>query len=436
MAPFKSAVTRTAPTEMTPAGRTPTPAAGRRVLIIGAAVLALTLLASCATVADMRPYPERTERFAVHVGGGSPGAGHAGAAEPGPVDPGAATEAEITVQCLLPVAVANAETIHAPTEELAAFMQSVATIATPSEMRPDLVSEVDAGRRTVANAAWWGFDPEDATDALQAALDSPAQAVVVPDMGSPWIIQPVFLRSNLVLVLEDGAEILAKSMAFTGRNDRLLEVENAENIIVWGYGATLRMRKEEYSSAPYAEAEWRHALSFESVSNIGVYGIHTDNSGGDGIYLGRDNREKPYCENVVIRDVLSTDNNRQGMSIVSAKDVIVESSVFANTQGTLPQAGIDFEPDQPWERLENIVVRDSVFFRNRGAGVQFFLWNMTEESVPVSVRIENSTFRGNTIGLLIARAGGNPTGRVVFENSDVGWPRWVSTPPGFEVVYE
>lgn len=403
--------------------------ADRRPTVLIAAAAAL-ILSSCATVADVRSHPERTEQFAVRVGRGigEQGSAHGSA--------GAASDAEIALQCLLPALIAGTDTIHAPTEELADFMQSIATAAAPSETRPELVAEVDAGRRSVVNAAWWGFEAEDATAALQAAIDSPAQAVVVPDMGSPWMIRPVFLRSNLVFVLEDGAEILAKSMAFTGRNDRLLEVDDAENIIVWGYGATLRMRKEEYSSAPYAEAEWRHALSFESVSNIGIYGIHTDNSGGDGIYLGRGNREKPYCENVVIRDVVSTNNNRQGMSIVSAKDVTVESSVFANTQGTLPQAGIDFEPDQPWERLENIVVRDSVFFRNRGAGVQFFLWNMTEESVPVSVRIENSTFRGNTIGLLIARAGGNPTGRVVFENSDVGRPRWVSTPPGFEVVYE
>ena len=37
---------------------------------------------------------------------------------------------------------------------------------------PEAVREVAEGRRATANAAWWGFDAEDATQALQAAIDS------------------------------------------------------------------------------------------------------------------------------------------------------------------------------------------------------------------------------------------------------------------------
>ncbi|MGI6083262.1 MAG: hypothetical protein ACOYEP_10350, partial [Limnochordia bacterium] len=36
----------------------------------------------------------------------------------------------------------------------------------------DKLSEVRAGMHTEANALWWGFDPEDATDSLQAAINS------------------------------------------------------------------------------------------------------------------------------------------------------------------------------------------------------------------------------------------------------------------------
>jgi hypothetical protein len=172
------------------------------------------------------------------------------------------------------------------------------------------------------------------------------------------------------------------------------------------------------------------------VANLGIYGLRVENAGGDGIYLGRTGDGNPYCENVVIRDVVLDNGNRQGLSIVSARRVLIERSTFSNTQGTLPQAGIDFEPNRPDERLEDIVVRDSLFLRNRGAGIQFFLWNMTQDSTPISVRIENSTFRGNVLDLFVARAGGTPTGRISVSDSQLGWRRLVRTPPGLEVTYE
>jgi hypothetical protein len=138
----------------------------------------------------------------------------------------------------------------------------------------------------------------------------------------------------------------------------------------------------------------------------------------------------------VIRDVRLERGNRQGLSVVSARDMIIEGSTFAGTKGTLPQAGIDFEPNRPDERLENITVRDCRFVGNRGAGIQFFLWNMTQESTPISVRIESSLLRRNLLDFYVAPAGGNPTGRIVVADSDVGWRRWVRTPRGLEVVYE
>jgi len=48
---------------------------------------------------------------------------------------------------------------------------------------PEAVAAVQSGKLTVANAAWWGFDEEDATEALQAAVNSGARKVIVPNLG-------------------------------------------------------------------------------------------------------------------------------------------------------------------------------------------------------------------------------------------------------------
>ena len=36
----------------------------------------------------------------------------------------------------------------------------------------EAIADVQARKSPVANATWWGFNPEDATEALQAAIDS------------------------------------------------------------------------------------------------------------------------------------------------------------------------------------------------------------------------------------------------------------------------
>jgi hypothetical protein len=59
-----------------------------------------------------------------------------------------------------------------------------------NETNPTAVQEVASGKRKEANAAWWGFDPRNATKAMQEALCSGAKKVTVPDMGKPWVVRP------------------------------------------------------------------------------------------------------------------------------------------------------------------------------------------------------------------------------------------------------
>ena len=85
----------------------------------------------------------------------------------------------------------------------------------------EAIADVRSGKRTVANAAWWGFDPEDATVGLQAAIDSGAKRVVVPNMHADWIIQPIKLAGNQALIFERGTVVTAKRGEYRGRGDSM-----------------------------------------------------------------------------------------------------------------------------------------------------------------------------------------------------------------------
>lgn len=247
---------------------------------------------------------------------------------------------------------------------------------------------VKSGKIKVARASWWGFNAEDCTESLQAAIDSGARTVVVENMGRPWIVRPIRLASNQKIIFELGTEVLAKRGEFEGKTDSLFRADNAENISLIGYGATLRMWRSDYDSPEYEKAEWRHALSIRSCSNVKIYGLRLAESGGDGIYLGTATRGVTNS-NVHIKDVVCDRNYRQGISVITADNLVIENTVMQYTAGTAPQAGIDFEPNRPEERLTNIVMRNCVTRENAGDGYEFWLRLLNAKSEPVSIRLEN-----------------------------------------------
>jgi len=270
----------------------------------------------------------------------------------------------------------------------------------PSDQR--MIEEVKRGERKVAYASWWGFDPEDATEALQAAIDSGVPKLIIDNVGAPWIIsRTINLRSNQEIVFEKGVVVEAKQGAFLGKGDCLFLAALQRNITLIGYGATLRMRKLDYTKPPYEKAEWRHVLSIRSCDNVRVYGLTLASSGGDGIYLGVAKRGVP-CSNIHIKDVTCIDNYRQGISVISAENVLMENVVMRDTGGTPPMAGIDFEPNEPTERLSNIVMRNCISQNNAGDGFAFYLHNLNSTSHPISIRLEGCKAIGNKRGVSIS----------------------------------
>ena len=263
------------------------------------------------------------------------------------------------------------------------------------------VAAVERGELFVARADWWGFDPADSTAALKAAFASKARKVIIPKMSGPWYVTPIWIvcRSDLEIEFEEGAEICAKRGAFTGWRDMMIELEHCERIRIHGMGR-LRMWKKDYQTLTekYRKSQYRHALAIDASRDIIVEDIEIVESGGDGICLTTAREEKGfkrYCQNVALRNVKCLRNHRQGMSVIACENLVVDGCVFSDTAGTLPEAGIDFEPNIPGDVLVNCVVRNSLFERNRGAGIDFTLGWHAEGTPDCQITVENCILRDN-----------------------------------------
>lgn len=262
-------------------------------------------------------------------------------------------------------------------------------VAAPPPPNPQAVTEVATGKRTVARASWWGFDPVDATAALQAAINSGAHELIVENVGAPWITDKLTLASNQRILFEPGVVVQARRGAFHGGTDSLFSAAGKTNLAMIGPSATLHMWKQDYDDpAQYKRAEWRHVLSFKSCAGVHVEGLRLADSGGDGIYLGVSQKGVP-CSDVVIKKVACVNNYRQGVSVISARNLLIEDCLFKDTAGTAPAAGVDFEPNEATEELVNCVMRNCVSENNEGSAYTFYLRPLRADSTPVSIRLEN-----------------------------------------------
>ena len=268
---------------------------------------------------------------------------------------------------------------------------------------PTAIRELVEGKRKDANAVWWGFDPINATAALQAAIRSGAATVLVPNVGKPWIVDPIFLEGNQEIDLEPGVEIQARRGGFRGKSDELFRIEDKSNVVIKGRGAVLRMHKEDYRKAPYVKAEWRACLAVYGATNVTISGITCADSGGDGLYIA--GGRKPFSENIVVEDVVFENNYRQGISVISVDGLLIENSVLRGTEGTAPSAGIDFEPNGPSDRLTRIRLKNCVIEKNQSFGIWAYTGNLGADSAPVRIDIEGGRVSANHKGALFVSSG-------------------------------
>ncbi|HVP18489.1 MAG TPA: right-handed parallel beta-helix repeat-containing protein [Spirochaetia bacterium] len=302
-----------------------------------------------------------------------------------------------------------------------------------TDLRSDsqALADFQSGLRDSVSAAWWGWDEVDATASLQASFDSGARVIVVPAMGKPWTTRPLFVRSGSTIVFQEGAEVTAMKGSFRGIDNALFSLQDAENVTLSGYGARLSMRKIDYRESPYEHSEWRHAIQLYGCARVTVLGLQIESSGGDGVYLGRG--ELTFNEAITLRDLRIRDNYRQGISVISAQDLRIENVEISSTEGTLPSAGIDFEPNCPDERIVSCTVANSTIRCNAGPGILVNLHAFTKVSQAVEIRVEHSTVSNYPLALMLVRAG-KARGRIELLDTSVSGLQIVGFGSGVKLV--
>jgi hypothetical protein len=237
-------------------------------------------------------------------------------------------------------------------------------------------------REGVLNAKQYGATGDGVTDdtvALQAFLDA-AGDINLPD--GTYITDPLNMASNTTLTF--GSSAILKAKAGYGASDRLLNLNGVSNVTIYGNYGIVRMITAEYTTG-----EDRHCVNMYGVENVTIYDLVTEDSGGDGFYVGN-----IVCKNVALINCFADNHRRNGLSITNAQNMLVLGGHYKNT-GTAsvgsngPWAGIDIESNLLDDYyLENINIIGVKTSGNTGSGI---LVTPQSKFHPVSITLEDCT---------------------------------------------
>ena len=245
---------------------------------------------------------------------------------------------------------------------LALLLLPLESVAQPSTLKGCAPAPKSPLTINVKDKGAKGDGQTDDTAALQRAIDAVGKkggTVFVPD-GTYMInaVGPkqVSLKSATTLKLSAGATL--KAIPNAEKAYSILTISAVSDVAVVG-GTLLGDRDEHQGSA----GEWGMGIMvMEGAERITIDRVTSRKMWGDGFYVGS-GKHVTFCSVVADR------NRRQGLSITQAHDVTVTDSVFSNTRGTDPSAGIDLEPDRPDQTITRVLIRRSKFLRNAGPGV-------------------------------------------------------------------
>ncbi len=240
---------------------------------------------------------------------------------------------------------------------------------------------VDSGAR--------GNGEADDTAAIQSAIDTMARTggtVLVPD-GTYMInaLVGISIRDDMTLRLSDGATLKAIPNASDRYNIVKIEKVSNANLI----GGILEGERDAHMGK---SGEWGMGVFINAASNIAIEGTIARNAWGDGFYVRGASTNIRFCK------VVADNNRRQGMSIISVNGLLVQDSIFSNTNGAAPQAGIDIEPNEN-DAVNNVRIQGSRFVDNKGFGVQIYVapYSSANRSIR-NVSVEGNTITGNQRG--------------------------------------
>jgi len=198
------------------------------------------------------------------------------------------------------------------------------------------------------------------------------------------------IPSNRTIIFEPGA--ILQTITNAEDNYRVMFFNNVDNINI--YNPVLYGDRATHTGIT---GEGGHGIGlYGGCSNINIYNPTCNNFWGVGIALVDQ-------ENVNIINAVCDNNRQNGIALIKGRNVTLYEPKCTNTNGTLPSGGIDIEPNNGTDYVENIKIIRPETSGNDGAGIFIALANLIGSTNDVSIIIDSPLDDGSAYGSYIGK---------------------------------
>lgn len=212
-------------------------------------------------------------------------------------------------------------------------------------------------------------------------------------------------RSDVSLIGEEGTEFLTEepigTICFFSR-PKMIE-HSIRNILIEGITFTVK-------NDGVAFHEFMHTIKLIGVNNFTVTNCTFNDFWGDAICLSHYGDDKSTGERTRNQNVKITNNsirggdshnNRNGISVISGKNVLIKDNIIRNTTRKDMPGGIDIEPNNSAYTIENIRIENNTFANIEGTVGAIGLVLLKDNAPAKKIVINNNVINHCSCGITI-----------------------------------
>lgn len=278
------------------------------------------------------------------------------------------------------------------------LMQRLAQIAVDKGWDASFVVDGDKTQKQINDSITSLYNPlnlnytqQQLATAFTASLNSLIQKVSLSGGGTISVPDGVFLvdvsagitmLNNVELRL--GKNTRLKALAHNMANYQMIRIHDVKNVSV--SGGVLDGNKSQNSAT---SGEWGMGISIRGSDKVKISNLDVKNTWGDGYYIGR-TENRAFSSRIELENVTSDGARRNGLSVVSVKELDVNNSSFDNSFETEPKCGVDIEPNYADEFIQGVRFKDLKTSGNN-IGFNVFLKQLEGTSSLITVTIDGYT---------------------------------------------
>lgn len=251
-----------------------------------------------------------------------------------------------------------------------------------------------------------GDSETDDTTKIQKALNY-VDNITIPN-GTYMInaVTSIKPNSNNTITFSENATL--KAITNNADTYAVIKIDNKDNVSI--SGGTIQGDRTSHTGET---GEWGHCISIvNGSSNILLNNIKLKDAWGDGLYVND-------VTNLRTENINVDNTRRNGYSLIKVTNFLSNNDHIQNISGTAPQCGVDIEPNQTTDTLDNIVFNNLTVKNTVGhAGFLIYLEN-TNNSDFYTVQLNNYNSINNYRGIEIDQYNSSLKGKFIINQPTI-----------------